>query len=499
MANGNVIIVGGGVSGLATAHFLARNGIASILFEKSARLGGLIKTDFLEGCRLEAGPDSFLSAKPAVADIARDLGLADHIIGSNDKARRIYVVRNGKFIAMPKGMVMMVPAHWSAALRSDLFSLGSKLRLLAETLEKPRIRAEDISVGQLVEEHFGREILDSIAEPLLSGVYGGDSANLSAESVLPRFLGYEAKYGSLIKGVREEARKSARSGSLFSSFRDGMQQLTDALAHSSQSHCRVVHSAVTGLEQTPGGWRVVTDSNAIEGPHLVLACPSYVNGELLEKASPQLASHLSSIPYSSTILVTLVFDAPQLDHAFDGFGFLVPRAERRTMAAATWIKNKFPSRIPQNFVATRAFIVGEQAKALMNAADDDLLDLIRQEFRRLVGVASQPLLSMIHRWPNSMPQYVVGHKDRQRAIADCLDDLAGLYLCWKQLRRSRHSGLRSFGKTSSRPYLSVNEISPHSYLRNGNLSVKCSGARTSHLCERSPDRNRERKRGGVSK
>lgn len=428
MANSNVIIVGGGVSGLATAYFLARNGIASTLFEKSARLGGLIKTDLVEGCRLEAGPDSFLSSKRAVADIARDLGLADHIIGSNDKTRRIYVVRHGKLIAMPRGMAMMVPSRWSTVLHSDLFSLGSKLRLIAETLEKPRIRPEDISVGQLVEEHFGREILESIAEPLLCGVYGGDSANLSAESVLPRFLGYEARYGSLIKGVREESRKTARSGSFFSSFRDGMQELTDALAHASQSCCRIIHSAVTHVDRTADGWRVVADGNVLEGTNLVLACPSYVNGELLEKTSPQLGSHLSAIPYSSAILVTFVFDASQLDHGFDGSGFLVPRADRRTIAAATWIKNKFPSRIPSNLLATRAFIVGDQAKALMDAADGDVLDLVRQEFRRLLGVATQPLLSTIHRWPNSMPQYVVGHKDRQRAIASCLDDFTGLYL-----------------------------------------------------------------------
>ncbi|MBV9497866.1 MAG: protoporphyrinogen oxidase [Acidobacteriaceae bacterium] len=428
MANDGVIIVGGGVSGLATANFLATRGVASTLFEKNDRLGGLIKTDLVEGCRLEAGPDSFLSAKPAVTEIAGMLGLADHIIGSNDKARRVYVVRDGKLVAMPKGMVMMVPAQWGPVFHSRLFSTGTKARLLAEIFEKPTIRSEDVSVGQFVEEHFGKEILEYIAEPLLCGVYGGDSASLSAESVLPRFLSYEARYGSLIKGVREESAKTPRSGPLFSSFRNGMGELIDALASGSRSYCKIVHSAVTNLEQTTAGWRVAADGKTLEGAALVLACPSYITGELLANISPVLASHLSSIPYSSAILVTLVLRASEIKGKLDGFGFLVPRAERRSIAAATFIHNKFPGRIPPELAGIRAFIVGKEAKELLNAPESELLNLVREELRRLTGVQGQPVFSSVYRWPDSMPQYVVGHKERQRAIADCLEHFASLYL-----------------------------------------------------------------------
>ncbi len=426
--NTGVIIVGGGVSGLATAYFLGTRGITSTLFEKSDRLGGLIKTDLLEGCRLEAGPDSFLSAKPAVSDIAGMLGLAGHIIGSNDKARKVYVVRDGKLVAMPKGMVMMVPTQWRPVFHSRLFSIRAKIRLVAETFEKPRIRPEDVSVGQLVQEHFGREILEYIAEPLLCGVYGGDSTNLSAESVLPRFLGYEARYGSLIKGAREESRNSSRSGALFSSFRDGMGELIDALASGSQSHCRIIHSTVTHVEQAAAGWRVTADGKTLEGSSLVLTCPTFVNAELLADSSPDLASYLGAIPYSSAILVTLVLEAFQLERNLDGFGFLVPRAERRTIAAATCIHNKFPVRIRPDLAAIRAFIVGNEAKALLNAPESELVDLVRQELRRLTGVQGQPVFSTVYTWPDSMPQYMLGHKERQRAIADAIEHFAGLYL-----------------------------------------------------------------------
>jgi oxygen-dependent protoporphyrinogen oxidase len=217
MATERVLILGGGVSGLATAYFLSRCGIPSTIVEKTTRTGGLIKTDCIEGCRLEAGPDSFIATKPAVRELADELpGLHDQIIGSNDAARRIFVARNGKLLPMPKGMVMMVPAEWEPLQQSELLSEEAKRRIDLETSMKPRERQEDISVGQLVNEHFGSEVLEYLTEPLLCGVYGGDSENLSAESVLPRFVGYERKYGSLVKGVQHELRdKPKNGGSLF--------------------------------------------------------------------------------------------------------------------------------------------------------------------------------------------------------------------------------------------------------------------------------------------
>lgn len=342
-----VLIVGGGVSGLATAHFLRRLGIPSLLFEKTDRLGGLIKTDFIEGCRLEAGPDSYIAAKPAVTDLARELdGLGDQIIASNDQARRIFIVRGGKLLAMPQGMVMMVPGAWGPALSSELFSAGTKLRFLRETLFAPRRRTEDVTVGCFVRDHFGDEALESLTEPLLSGVYGGDAASLSAESVLPRFVAYERQYGSLIKGVRAERRAVPPTGSLFRSFRDGMQSLIDSLVSAVGKQTTVMHGEVTNVDRTAAGWRVEASGQSFGGPALVLACSASVAGRLLSAAAPDLAADLAAIPYSSAILVTLVYGRATLGHKLDGFGFLVPRAERQTIAAATWVSTKFPSRIP---------------------------------------------------------------------------------------------------------------------------------------------------------
>jgi protoporphyrinogen/coproporphyrinogen III oxidase len=424
-----VLVVGGGVSGLSTAYYLSQLGIPSVLFEKTNRLGGLIQTDLIQNCRLEAGPDSFLAAKPAVKELAHDLpGLESQIISSNDNARRVFVASAGRLVPLPAGMVMMAPGKWLPILRSELLSTRAKVRLLQETLHRPRQRTEDVSVGQFVEDHFGPEVLECIAGPLLSGVYGGDAASLSAASVLPRFIAYEQKYGSLIRGVRGELRARTSSASLFQSFRDGMQALTDSLARASSDRVSVVHAEVSQIQRSGSLWQIRAGERTFSSPDLVLACPAHVCGRLLEGPAISLAEELSAIPYSSAILVTLVYERAALAHPLDGFGFLVPAGQRKVLAAATWVSVKFPVRTPSHLAALRGFIVGPEAAALRESPDSAIIDLVRQDFSRWMGTNAQPLFSTIHRWPNSMPQYVVGHRERLGKIAKLLEQYPGLYL-----------------------------------------------------------------------
>ncbi|MGI8959300.1 MAG: protoporphyrinogen oxidase [Bryobacteraceae bacterium] len=426
---GSVTIVGGGISGLATAYFLGKHGTRSTLIEKSNRLGGLIKTDLIEGCQLEAGPDSYIASKPAVTELARELGdLGNQIIGSNDEARRIFVVRRGKLVPIPKGMVMMVPGQWTPALRSELFSVKTKLRFLVETLSAPRKRTEDVSVEKFVDDHFGKEMLDYVTEPLLSGVYGGDPSNLSVESVLPRFLRYERVYGSLIRGLRHERSQSSRGNSAFLSFAGGMQTLIDSLTAASAAFMDVIYGEAAGIERSDGRWLLKVGNNWTRTDQIVLACPAHVCSQLLENAEPTLASKLAEIPYSSAILVTLAYERSKLRHALDGFGFLVPRIERRNIAAATWVSTKFPSRAPIKTAVLRAFIVGKEAEQLLDAPSQSLADLVHEELAKLMGLEQLPLSHTVNLWPRSMPQYVVGHGLRRLHIAQALDHCPGLYL-----------------------------------------------------------------------
>jgi oxygen-dependent protoporphyrinogen oxidase len=429
MPEPSVVIIGGGISGLATAFYLGCRGIRSVIVEKSHRLGGLIKTDKLEGCTLEAGPDSFIATKPAVAKLTEELGASGPpIIGSNDTGRRVFIGRKGRLVPMPPGMSMMVPGDWSSALRSPLFSLSTKAGFLWELSRKPQKRSEDISVGEFVQDHFGKELLRYVADPLLTGVYGGQVSQLSARSVLPRFLEYEETQGSLIRAVRRDRQQTARKGSLFLSFAGGMQTLIDAVGSHISPTTRIVYGEVSSVRRKGNKWQVHVGPECINVPHVVFACPSYVAAGLVEGSAPPLASHLHDIPYSSAILVTLVYDREKLARPLDGFGFLVPRPERRNVAAATWASTKFPSRTPPHLAAIRAFIVDEEATALMNAPEFDILDLVRVELQRWMGIGTLPRFHTLYRWPLSMPQYVVGHDGRLERIAEHLTEYPGLSL-----------------------------------------------------------------------
>ncbi len=424
-----VIIIGGGISGLATAFYLGRRGIRSILIEKSGRLGGLIKTDLVDGCHLEAGPDSFIATKPTVVELADELvGLRQQVIGSNDTARRVSIARHGKLIAMPQGMSMMVPGDWGSALRSRLFSPRTKAAFIAELFQRSRQRAEDVSVKEFVQDHFGSEVLHYIADPLLSGVYGGQIERLSARSVLPRFLELEERYGSLIRAVRRDRKQPMHKGSLFLSFAGGMQTLTDSIASNLDPLTSVVTGEVSSVRGSGDHWCIQLNDQSMTAKHVVFACPAYNVAGLIGDFAPPLAANLNAIPYSSAILVTLVYERASLHHPLDGFGFLVPRIERRSIAAATWISTKFPSRTPPHLAAIRAFIVGEEATALMEATDPELIDLVKAELRQWMGITATQRLSTLYRWPRSMPQYVVGHRERQMRIEESLLEHSGLFL-----------------------------------------------------------------------
>jgi oxygen-dependent protoporphyrinogen oxidase len=293
---------------------------------------------------------------------------------------------------------------------------------------KPIRREGDFSVGELVSSHFGSEVLDYLTEPLLAGVYGGDSASLSARSVLPRYVGFEEQYGSLIQGVRKSARATPQEGSLFRSFEGGMQTLIDALSKTVQERSAVISGEVSKVEPADGGWRVRLGGESISGKHVVLACPAWAAGKLLEQTLPAAATELAAIPYSSSILTMLVFDRATFTHPLNGFGFLVPRQEQQTIAAATWVNTKFPSRIPDGKVALRAFIVGQKAEMLAQTPKEDVVKAVRHDFERLMGVKATPLFHTYYAWPKSMPQYAVGHQARMERLSNAMRTYSGLLL-----------------------------------------------------------------------
>lgn len=425
----DAIVIGGGISGLASAYYLSKKGLSSTLIEAQPRLGGLIRTDVIDSCQIEAGPDSYISTKEAATELIEEIpALRTEIIGTNDESRRIFLVHNGRLAPMPSGMVMMVPGNLRSILDSCLIPDTTRQSIVKERLFKPKERKDDVTVAEFVLDHFDSNMLEMFAEPLLTGVYGGDAGNLSARSVLPRFLDYERRYGSLVRAVRAESKTPPHRGSLFLSLRGGMQALTDALSRTSAGAVTRVSGEATRVHRESGKWQVHIGKSKQEGKNLFICLPAYRAASLFSDSLPALSGDLAAIPYSSAITVALGYERSQIDHPLDGFGFLVPRPERRRVAACTWINTKFPQRIAPNRVAMRAFLVDRDADDLMDSDDSDIVQIVRSEFQRLMGIESSPVFAAVQRAPQSMPQYVVGHGERLKHISALVKNESGLHL-----------------------------------------------------------------------
>jgi oxygen-dependent protoporphyrinogen oxidase len=423
-----VIIVGGGISGLAAAYDLARAGVEHTLFERERRVGGVIETRAWENCVLECGPDSFLSAKPEALALIRDLGLDSEVIGSNDHQRTTFIVRKGRLTPLPDGMMMMVPTKVWPMLKTPLIGWGTKFRMGLEIFRKPR-QYPDRSVAEFVEDHFGQETLDYLAEPLLSGVYGGDPKYLSAPSVLTRLVDLETKYGSLSRAVLQSRRANpppaGGGGSLFRTLKRGLGSMIDALA----AKANVANCPVDAIERMEsGGFRVRAGGDWIEAADVILACPAWAAAPLTQTLDPNLATRLGEISYSSSAIITLVYRDAEFDGKRAGFGFLVPRAERKRVLAATFVATKFPNRAPDDRVILRCFTGGMGDAAVLNESDESLLAIAREELRGFLGLTATPIFSTIARWPRSMAQYTVGHAVRVQEIMTRAAAVTGLAL-----------------------------------------------------------------------
>jgi protoporphyrinogen/coproporphyrinogen III oxidase len=417
-----VLIVGGGISGLSAAYYLNKAGVRPTLIEKSAHLGGVVQTSFQHGCVIEAGPDSFLAAKPEAMELIREVGLADQVIGSNDHLRVTYILKRGRLVPLPDGLMMMVPTKILPLARTRLLSWGAKIRMGLELLRRPpKAALADRSVSDFLLDHYGQESIDYLAEPLLAGVYGGDPREMSVKSVLARFVEIETKYGSLTRGVLAAPRPNGSgSGSLFRTLKQGLGQLVDALTPSAD----VLHGAVESLERNGSGFRARVDGNWMEADHVVLATPAGAAARLLQPWNGNLAELLQAIPYTSSVTLSLGYRKDTFDHPLKGFGFLVPKRERKFMAACTWVGNKFSYRVPDDMVLLRCFMGGDALKE----TDESLVEAARRELQSIMGIQAEPVFHSIARWPSSMAQYTVGHEQRLRQVESIVKDIPGFHL-----------------------------------------------------------------------
>ncbi|MBI2681331.1 MAG: protoporphyrinogen oxidase [Candidatus Solibacter usitatus] len=422
----SVAIVGGGISGLATAHYLAKAGIASHLFEARPRLGGVIQTERVDGCVVEGGPDSFLSAKPWAMELIAELGLAGEVIGSNDHLRATFIWKGGKLIPLPDGVQFLVPTQLRPIAATPLLHWRTKLRMGLEYFHRRgRAGADDRTVADFVAGHYGQEVVDYLAEPLLSGIYGGDPAELSAASVLPNLVELEREYGSLTRGVlaRRKAAAHEEKLPLFRTLRGGMAQLIAGLSSAVAGKATVVHAAVERIERTANGFRLCAGGDWLEAQRVVLACEAHQVAGLTRPIDTELSALTGWIPYRSSMTVALGYNRSDLQHPLNGFGFLVPKKERNRLVACTWVGTKFSDRAPDGMALLRCFL-GEA----LDERDEQIIAAVLIELREMMGVRARPRFTRIFRWPRSMAQYTVGHAQRVARIEERLAAIPGLHV-----------------------------------------------------------------------
>jgi oxygen-dependent protoporphyrinogen oxidase len=425
-----VVIIGGGVTGLAAAYQLVRAGRALVLVEAQPRLGGVVQTTTVEGCVLEAGPDSFLSAKPAALDLIGELGLQGEVIGSNDHSRVTYLVKRGRLVPLPDGLMMMVPTKVLPVALSPLLGLGTKARMGLDFFRRPPGEPQpDRTVAEFVASHYGREAVDYLAEPLLAGVYGGSADSLSVGSVLPRFVELESRYGSLTRGVlaaKRKAPKDRKAPPLFQTLRTGLGRLTAELEQRILPATRVIHGAAEQVARVNDAWKVRVNGEWVEAGGVIMATPAWMAGLLLRSVDHKLAALLEGVEYSSSVTMALGYRREHCGPIPPGFGFLVPAKERRTLVACTFVGAKFPNRVPDSHVVLRCFLGGAGEEAVLDLPDDAILQAVLAQLQRLLGWSREPDFQVIHRWRRAMAQYSVGHATRIQAVRSLVESMPGL-------------------------------------------------------------------------
>lgn len=447
-ARPHVVVVGGGISGLATAEALLRGApdVHVTVLDAAPRLGGIVGTERADGFVMERGPDVFLAAKQATQELAGRVGVAERMTGTNPAVRGAYVMRAGRLHRVPDGLTGLVPSRLAPIAATGLLSWRGKLRLAAEPLVRAREDDGDESVASFVARRMGREAYARLVEPLLAGIYAGDAAQLSIDATFPQLRAMEREHGGLLRGVARQraggepapagdVREFApRSG--FLSFRTGMQELVDALEAALERSGRVTlrrDARVRAATVAPPAV-LLDDDTRIAADAVVVATPAHEAARLLADVDDALAADLAAIEHGSAATVTVAVPRHAVRRPLDATGYVIPRAEGRAVLACTWSSTKFVDRAPAGWSLFRVFVGGVGREAVVERSDDALVSLARAELREIMGVDAAPRLTRVVRWMRAMPQYTLGHVPRVARIEARVAAIPGLALAGNAYR-----------------------------------------------------------------
>ncbi len=400
-----IVVVGGGIAGLATARALVVAGcpVPVTVLERDARFGGKIRTERIGGYLLEGGPESLLSQKPWGVSLARELGLT--LLPTRQENSGVFVWCRRRLQPVPEGFTLMVPTRIGPFVRTPLISPWGKLRMAMDWFIPPRREETDESLGAFVRRRLGSEVLERVAEPMMAGIYAADADELSLQCTFPRFIDMERKHGSLVRAALKMRTAPQSDLTPFVSFAGGLQELVDALQADLVARGVTLLSGVTVEAITADGVRL-GGGETLTADAVVLAAPAFEASGMVEGLDPELSRHLAQLPYETSATVTAAWRVSAVRHPLKGFGFVVPRRERRQVLACTWTSSKWSQRAPQGMALLRAYTAGP---SLAQQSDDQLRDAVLSELRDMLGTEGPPAMCEVRRLTRSTPHYRVGH------------------------------------------------------------------------------------------
>jgi protoporphyrinogen/coproporphyrinogen III oxidase len=419
------IVVGGGISGLVCAYRLQQAGISVRVLEASDRPGGVIATEEQDGFRFELGPQSFLSTEPLL-NLIDALGLKNDLLHADPRAPR-YILFRGKLVPAP-----LAPP---SLLTTPLLSVQTKWRLVTEMFRRTTPPTSDESISSFVRRKFGDELLDQLVAPFVSGVYAGDPEKLSLRASFPKLHEFETKYGSVLRGAMKSrpAKGAPRPG--LCSFREGMETLPRSLA-AKLGDALLTETTVTAARPGKANGNSTFEVDVIRNGHretlvasaLIVAAPVNAASEILKDVSDKFAAPFARVEYAPVAVVAAGYRGDQIRHAGNGFGFLVPRSERRRVLGTVWNSSLFPGRAPEDMTCFTSFAGGATDPELFTKSDDEIAEIICGEVGRILGITGPPVTYLVNRYPRALPQYNLGHSETVSELEAAASAIPGLFL-----------------------------------------------------------------------